>query len=213
MAAAMLPRRFDLTYQVLLRLLAAIPLAVVATLALFALMRMLVAVNDPPAEPVVEREPFTIADYVEPYTVPDREMPEFEANVPPPGLPRRMIERTDAVSEAGLGVEVSVTVDPPVIDALEIAGPIAPGLTIRREPSYPAAELRRGVEGSCTIRYDILANGRTANITALACDSEGFARASLAAVGEWRHAVTPSLPAGAVAVRGQTTQLVFALED
>lgn len=63
-----------------------------------------------------------------------------------------------------------------------------PPLDTRVEPTYPRSELARGVQGDCTVRYDILASGRTANVSIIACDSAGFERASHEAVARRRRA-------------------------
>ena len=62
------------------------------------------------------------------------------------------------------------------------------------------------------VSYDILASGRTANIQIVRCDSDAFARATIAAVERWRHAADTTQAPGAVVRRGMVTELNFRLE-
>lgn len=87
-----------------------------------------------------------------------------------------------------------------------------PPLTRRVDPVYPQREQSRGIEGSCTVRYDILASGATANVQVLACDSSGFARASVTAVERWSHASELGRPGHEIVRRGAETRLDFRLE-
>lgn len=195
-----------------LRFLASSALAVIITAGLFLLMLALIH-DDAAPEPVPAQMPriaisFDIPDY-NPVTDP---RPEIEPVVAPP--PQPTIPRT---TQAAPGVE-SMTLGPPTINYT--VEPIStpgvhisiPPLTGRVEPVYPQRELSRGIEGNCTVRYDILASGRTANLQVMACDSTGFARASLAAVARWSHATEMARPGDDIVRRGVETRLEFQLE-
>lgn len=196
----------------LLRFLMSGAVAVVVTTGLF--MLMLALIHD---ESVPEPAPAPLPQIEISFDIPDRELtpdplPEIEPVVAPP--PQPTIPRT---SQAAPGVE-SMTLAPPAIEYT--VEPIStpgvsisiPPLTGRVDPVYPQGELSRGIEGSCTVRYDILASGRTANLQVTACDSTGFARASLAAVARWSHAMEVGRPGDDVVRRGVETRLDFQLE-
>lgn len=213
MAAAAIRRPFVINDRALARLALLLPLAAGATLALFVFMHALIRVD---ATRVEEAEPppqIVISEYVPVSPKPDRTLPEPPEARIPPDRPTLHIDDTGAAPGAGPSVVLPVEFDPPMITQAAIARGVVPTFTVRPAPTYPAAELRRGVEGVCTVRYDILADGRTANIDILACDSAGFARATEQAVRQWRHAVTPGLAPGAVAVSGHTAQLDFTLQE
>jgi len=167
------------------------------------------AASEPAPEPMPVIEiSFDIPEYEPTVTA----LPDIELVEPPPLHPSI---RTPA--QAAPGVE-PITMGAPVteyvvetIDTMPVSFTIPP-LTSRVEPVYPQRELSRGIEGSCTVQYDILASGRTANARVLGCDSDGFARASLAAVARWSHAMEVGRPGGEVVRRGVQTQLEFQLE-
>lgn len=170
--------------------------------------------DDAPPEPAAAPAPDIVISFDIPEHEPIRDplLPEIEPFTPPP--PRPVIDRT-AQPEPG---EETMTLPAPVIEYT--VEPIAtpqitlsiPQLTGRVDPVYPQRELSRGIEGTCVVRYDILASGRTANAQVLACDSEGFARASLAAVARWTHAPQLGRPGDEVVRRGVETRLDFQLE-
>lgn len=71
--------------------------------------------------------------------------------------------------------------------------------------------LRRGVEGVCTVGSDALADGRTANATALSGSHQGFARASVAAVERWAY--KPARDNGQFGIaRGLAVERAFTIE-
>lgn len=197
-----------------LRVGLALALAAGVTAALFLLMRALIWVEDP-APPVVREVPtVTLSLVPEDVVATERVLPtQVEAVEPPPMQTRLPADPADnpgasAVSTAPAAVEVEL--DDSLMQTLPMP---PPPLRFRVSPDYPRMELARGREGSCTIQYDILANGRTANARALACDSVGFERASLAALDQWRHAVASGRPGEEIVRRGVQTTLDFRLEQ
>ncbi len=197
-----------------LRLVAALGLAGAITFSLFMVMQALIASNSSPATEVDERPTITIS-----FEVPDRDAvrdqrrPTLDPVVAPP--PRPVI----ATEREARPVETGYTVQPPVIDEDVAMDGVAdfvlalPPLENRVEPIYPPREASRGVQGDCTIRYDVLASGRTANLSVVSCDSSGFERASLEAVSGWRHSAARGQDPNEVVRRGVTTTLAFRLED
>lgn len=187
--------------------------AFVITIALFLFMRFLVHVEGVQMPEAVPRPDVFINERIDPIDPQPRTLPQLEPVVAPPVTPTLTIESTGAPSEVGF-----TQVQPPQLagpGTLTSMAPVAinpPPLSIRRSPDYPALEQRRGISGQCTVRYDILASGRTANLQVTRCDSAGFARASLNAVTQWRHEAYTGRSADAVISRGVETTLVFELE-
>lgn len=196
------------------RILTATIGAAVITVALFFLMRALVW-TDAPA-PIEKTEPFIVAiGEAVPEVVPSRRvLPEPPSAIaPPPALSPIPVDPSDGHGEApsaGHLPSIPVEIDPETMNPVVVP---PPPLEFRTSPNYPQRELRLGLEGRCVVQYDVLGNGRTANAQVLACDSAGFARASLAAVADWRHAVARGAAAEAVVRRGVQTRLDFTLED
>ncbi len=196
----------------LLRLILAGGLAVIITVGLFMLMQALI--HDE-SEPVPAGEPMPVIQIS--FDIPDHRLTQLTlddivAVEPPPPHPSIRAE-----AQTAPGVE-PISMAPPVIeyvvetlDTMPISLTIPP-LTTRVDPVYPQREQARGIQGTCTVQYDILASGRTANARVLACDSDGFARASLAAVARWSHAMEMGRPGDEVVRRGVQTQLDFRLE-
>ena len=204
----------DRRHPPLLRTAAAVSLAGVVTFGLFQLMQALVAVEVAPASALAEPEPFVIAEHVPPETI-DRRPPP----APPEAMPLPERARVTPVESQGPvegGFEHSPQTRPEIdpgdagLDGMIVA---PPPLQLRVPPAYPASELRRGVSGDCTVQYDVLASGQTANISVLGCASAGFARASVAAVEQWRYQAHPGLAPDQVVQRSLQTTLVFNLED
>ncbi|MEQ8434877.1 MAG: energy transducer TonB [Oceanicaulis sp.] len=195
------------------------PLAVLAaaavTFALFALMQRLI---DADVIALVEREPvsrITINFEVDPIDPQPESMgiDQVEPVAPPPAAPQIQARAETPGAVNSVGVYERPVLDPrEVLQGQTIAVP-PPPMTIRTNPVYPARELGRGVEGDCSVSYDILASGATANIQVVRCDSAAFARASIAAVERWRHAADTTRAPGAVIRRGMVTELNFRLEE
>lgn len=195
------------------------PLAVLGaaavTFALFALMQSLIEAD---VITLVEPDPvtrITINFEVEPIDPQPESMgiDQVEPVAPPPLAPRLESRAETPGAINSVGVYEQPRLDPrEVLQGQTIAVP-PPPMTIRTNPVYPARELGRGVEGDCSVSYDILASGATANIQVVRCDSAAFARASIAAVERWRHAADTTRAPGAVIRRGMVTELNFRLEE
>jgi protein TonB len=197
----------------LARWITAVSLAVLITFALFMVMQILIRVDVislPNPRPV---EAFTISEYVPDERLTRRPPPELEVVSPPPPIPTLDAQSSDLPTEAGPSFQtVPVTTQPNITASLN-GMIIAPSpITVRVPPAYPARERERGISGTCTLRYDILASGQTVNAQAIQCDSAGFARASLQAVERWRHRSIPNEDPNRIVNRGVETTLVFELE-
>jgi protein TonB len=209
-AAAGLPR----TIGAGLRLVAALGLAGAITFSLFMVMQALIASDAAPAAEVEETPTITIS-----FDVPDRDpvrdqrRPTLDPVVAPPPRPTITTEREARPLDADYTPQPPVIENDVVMDGAVDFVLAPPPLATRVEPIYPSREASRGVQGDCTIRYDILASGRTANLSVLSCDSSGFERASLEAVSGWRHSAVRGQDPNEVVRRGVTTTLAFRMED
>lgn len=198
----------------LARWLSALFLALAITLAIFVFMRLLIHVDAVQIITPDETPRIEIAEYVPDAEPQPRTPPERVETLPPPASPQIVTERADLPAEEGALNYMPSTVTP-AVELTAVTGQlIAPSpITFRTPPVYPSREQTRGITGSCTIRYDILASGQTANLEVTQCDSSGFARASLAAVQQWRHQAYRDRASDEIVSRGVTTTLVFDLEE
>jgi TonB family protein len=191
----------------------ALSLAVLITFGLFLVMQILIRVDVillPDPRPV---EAFTLSEYVPDKTPTRRSPPVPDVVSPPPPIASIQTDHSDLPAETGPSFRTGpLTTQPDITASLE-GMIIAPSpITVRVPPAYPVREQERGISGRCTVRYDILASGRTVNAQATQCDSAGFARASLHAVERWRHRSIPNQDPNRVVNRGVETTLVFELE-
>lgn len=190
----------------------AIMLAGVVTFILFIFMQALIQTDEVAIAEAPELPELIIRQDVTPHDPrPSSPQPDFVPLAPPPSPP------TLVTDDRVLPVEGGYRLDPPVIDPqVDMdTGPVImppPPIIFRQAPVYPAREAQNGVEGDCTIAYDILASGETANARVVSCDSRGFERASLDAIAEWQHQ-TVSGRAGSEVVQRVTTTLEFRLRD
>lgn len=196
------------------RVPAILPVAGLVTVGLFLMMRQLIDIGPVVPEPVVEPPKVEIRfDIPEPDPV--RTGPEVIREVEVPPRPPVIDTPRPAVDGVPTDVVWSLPpVDPPGVDAGEGLAVIdrPPSPTLRIEPVYPAGEMSRGRNGSCTAVFDITPEGRTANLQTRNCTSRAFERATLNAVSRWRYA--PQVRDGEpVTYRGATTQLVFTLGE
>jgi len=197
----------------LLRWLIAMVLAFMVTLALFLFMRFLIEIDAVQIIHASETPNVSIAEYVED-EVPTTRLPPVQPNYEAP--PAQPVIRSPQAQLPSEGTLTSYTppVVTPEVDLTELSGAlIAPApLSVRTPPVYPMREQERGISGRCTVRYDILASGQTANLQVTNCDSAGFARASMNAVSQWRHEAISSRSADTIVNTGVETTLVFELE-
>ncbi|WP_300528169.1 TonB family protein [Maricaulis sp.] len=192
-----------------------LPAAAIITVALFLLMRSLIDIGPVPLIETDERVPVEMnveVDPVEPRT--GREFEIVDPVDPPPPVETSEVDRAvpDPVSPA----ENFTTppIDDPVLEEFSGRIPVDgdPTPTVRVSPVYPTVLADRGVEGQCTMMFDIMPNGRTSNVRALDCTNRGFERASIRAVQNWRY--DPQVRNGEpVIYRGATTQLIYELGD
>lgn len=191
-----------------------LPLAAAVTVGLFLLMRALIDIGPVSFSDTPERVPVQIRVDVDPYE-PDRTLePDLVEVLTPPDLPD--VSEVDRAIPSGEDI-VPVSGLPPVgpgdieVDPRPMAADGNPIPVVRLNPVYPDRLATRGVEGQCTLIFDIMPNGQTANVRILNCSNTGFETASVRAVERWRY--SPQIRNGQPEVyRGATTQLIYRLD-
>ena len=190
-----------------------LPVAGAITVGLFFLMRGLIDIGDVRPEPAVERPPVVIhyePEPVDPHIPVDMDVIPLD---PPPPTERLPIDRVRPTSDAPMENYTVPAVD---VGGLELASNVVPVRrdplpVVRIPPVYPDTAARRGLEGQCTMIFDITPQGTTANVRPLDCTSSLFERASVNAVSRWRY--DPQVRDGEPTLyRGATTQLRFSLD-
>ncbi len=192
------------------RLTAAIPLAVIVTLAIMAMMEKLVwsdieAPEDSTTvtfeDPVYVDKPIEIRASIE---MVDKPVVEDTPDLPEPSE----MEIDDAVSIAPF-VDVAVNIGNN-IGSIGFSGvPIAQFLV---SPKYPNRAASRGLEGYVDVRFDVTELGTTENILVTGANPEGiFEKAALAAVKRWRYQ-PKTVDGSAVEYPGMTQRIVFQME-
>ena len=92
-------------------------------------------------------------------------------------------------------------------------GPRPLQLLAAADPEYPPAARAAGIEGEVTVRYDVTAAGRVANVVVLAAKPAGvFEEAALAAVTSWRFR-PPTTGGEPSAAPGRVSVVRFRLGD
>ncbi|KAA5800991.1 energy transducer TonB [Alkalicaulis satelles] len=201
----------------IIRLIIGVPVAAVITFLLFTLMQILIFEDETPLEQEREEIRITISDVAEDVTVRQRDLTldDVQAAEPPPPPPTIPRQAADAPSE-----DMRTTMGAlPDFDAPSLTGdqvnfdvsdrdaqPL-----VRIEPQYPPRAAERGVEGHCTVQFDVTPDGQPTNISILNCSSSLFQSATIRAVERWRY--EPRVEGGtAVWRRGVQTRLDYRLE-
>lgn len=189
-----------------------LPVAGAVTLLLFFLMSRLIDAPSPP--PVRQIDPVQVSIGAIVAEEPVREaLPDAPDTLPMPDIPALKRDVPVAINDAGLSNTYTAphSVSGPVNHG-DIALDPGDSPLMRAAPVYPPAQARRGQEASCLVRYDLLGNGRTANIQVSGCEP-AFAVATHAAVESWRFNATMADGAQHIVRSGLTTRLDFTLDD
>ncbi len=202
----------------IIRLLIGIPIASVVTFLLFLLMDRLIFTDELELEDESEDIVISIAEEVDELQANVRELtiddvPEVTPPPPPPQIERQAAEQPNEDMSTIVG-EIP-EFEAPTLSGNDVnfsvsdrdAQPL-----VRIEPQYPMRAAERGVEGTCTVTFDVTPDGVTTNISILSCSSSLFQRDSIRAVERWRY--QPKIVDG-VAVRrtGVVTEFNFQLAD
>ena len=197
------------------RMVMVMPLAIVATGLVFMIMQGLIKVDQVLPELEVELPRIVIFHQPEVETASRRELPARPTDTAlPPERPTPEDVSPENPGPSGVGGGV-ITLPTPRGDSgnsLETLHLPSGGQLVRIPPQYPAILATRGVEGQCSVTFDILASGGTANIRVTACDHSGFERATVRAVEQWKYQSNPNLSAQTV-ISQESTTLVFELQD
>lgn len=199
------------------RLTLGLPIAAGVTGALFLLMRALIFTEPGQLPEAAEDLRFDINPEVTRTPPRDPLTPdEIDRVDPPPPTP--VIPR----ESADLPQESLVTIVGPLPDfdtpritssnvSIDVSDRNAQPL-VRIPPSYPPRLNERGIEGRCTMQFDVSPDGAPMNIRATACTHSGFERPSTRAIERWRY--SPKIQDGvAVARYGVVTDIDFNLTD
>lgn len=172
------------------RLMASLPMAIVITVALFLLMRLMIntqyeipldAVSDHffDINPVVKELP-----PLERKVIPER----TKETILPPPLPRIKNQNAQQPQETvapyvlpDLTVSVITTNTTSLILSDRDAQPL-----VHIVPVYPARAADQGLEGTCEGKFDVSATGQPYNIR-VTCTSAVFVRAAMRAIEKWKY--------------------------
>ncbi len=202
----------------IIRLLIGVPIAGTVTFLLFLLMHTLITTEEIELEEEPEDLRITIAETVEEIQANVRELtiddvPEVTPPPPPPQIERQSAEQPTEDMSTVVG-EIPAFEAPSLTGAdvnFSVSDRDAQPL-VRIEPQYPMRAAERGVEGTCTVTFDVTPDGVTTNITILACDSSLFRRDSIRAVERWRY--QPKIVDGIPVRRtGVVTEFNFQLSE
>ena len=202
----------------LIRLIIGVPVAAVITFLLFMLMQRLIITDEVTLEDPGDELRISISEEVEEIQVRSRDLTpdDIEDVTPPPPPPQIERQRAEQPSES----MSTIVGDLPEFESPDLTGDnISFSVSdrdaqplVRIEPQYPVRAAERGVEGSCTVSFDVTPDGTPTNIRILDCDSSLFERSSIRAVERWRY--NPKIVDGqAVARSGVVTQFDFELSN
>ena len=192
-----------------------LPVAAAVTVGLFVLMNNLIDIGPVAPDPVQELPPIVIMFDIKPEEPRERmTIEELDPVAPPPPVQRLDV---DIAPVEAVTSEVSWHLPPVEVAALNHSGGLVnidrnPVPSVRVPPVYPPAALSRGLEGQCSMLFDITPQGTTTNVRALDCTSSLFERAAINSVSRWRY--NPQMQDGQPTLfRGATTQIVFSVSE
>lgn len=203
-----------MTFAAAPRFAASLPIGLLITVGLAALMQALIAqkvvTEDPPIAYEIDFAP--IARPERPIVNVDDPPPRW---TPPPEIPRTgggiAIPRLDPVTPEDVGERFDPRVSR-LPEGSQASSFIAQGPVLLFPPfvEYPQSMYPR--EGSCDVRYDITSAGATTNIQVASCTIQGFARFAERVVE--RAVYQPAQgEAGPVASAGHVMSVEFRLEE
>jgi protein TonB len=168
------------------RFIIGVPLAVIVTLSLFMLMRILVQPERDLREDAVESVAIDITRAQRDETSEtDRELdrPDVEDQPPPPPP---MDTRTERPDLGGLQVgipDMDLNLNSGAVGPID--GEIQP--LVRVPPEYPIRAAERGIEGQVCVRFTVTAEGTVANPEVYYTDSNLLNSASVRAISRFRY--------------------------
>lgn len=202
----------------LIRLVIGVPIAAVITFLLFMLMRALIFTNEVTLEEAGEEYRIVINEQVDDIEIRQRDVTlddvdQVEPPPPPPQIERQAAEAPSEDMSTIVG-EIPAFEEPTIGGdniSFSVSDRDAQPL-VRIEPQYPIRAAERGVEGRCTVTFDVTPDGVTTNIRIMSCSSSLFESAAVRAVERWRY--QPKIVDGtAVRRTGVVTEFNFQLEQ
>lgn len=138
---------------------------------------------DMPPPPMIEQPPPPVEE-----DQPD-EIDQIEHRREPPTL--QQLEIAMNPNLAGLGssdftvptIDVGSQLSEMIFELEDLTRPPHP--ISRREPVYPPAERRAGIQGVVTLQFVVRSDGTTSNIVAIRSDNPNFSEAAIRAVRRW----------------------------
>jgi protein TonB len=189
-----------------LRCIAALPFAVIMTLALFLLMAAMIR------QPIVEWAP---PKPFEKIVVTAKPRPESDPLVAPPKpveekMPETIIRNALPGEKPGVPFELPKP-QPGGGTEIDITGPVG-GVVIQVRPAYPERCRARGAQGSILVQFDVAPDGSVINPVILESTDSCFDRTVLKTMSGWKYA--PAVRNGVPVVRyGLVERFSFQLED
>ncbi len=201
---------------IFLRFLIGIPLAAVVAIALFLLMRALIAMGELPINEERETTRIQINQEIEDIEVTERDMTpdqveQVEPPPPPPSIEKQVATQpNEAITNIGGQIPDFEQPDISRDDMNFTVSDRDAQPLVRVAVSYPPRAAERGTEGNCRMTFDVNPQGAPYNIQA-ACTDSVFERTSIRTVEQWKYA--PKVVDGQPVSRsGVQTTLTYQLE-
>lgn len=177
----------------LVRLLVGAPLAAIITFLLFTLMQILIFEDGAPLPDVDDEVRISISEAPEEIAarVRDTSIDQVEDVTPPPPPPAIERARADQPTESMATIVGGLPeFDRPSLTGGDISFNVSDRDAqplVRIPPQYPPRAAERGIEGRCSVEFDVTPDGNTTNIRILSCTNSIFERDTIRAVERWRY--------------------------
>ncbi|KPP83233.1 MAG: outer membrane transport energization protein TonB [Oceanicaulis sp. HLUCCA04] len=202
----------------IVRLLVGAPLAAIITFLLFTLMQILIFEEGAPPEDAGDDVRITISEAPEEIQARTRdqnidEVEEVTPPPPPPDIERASADQpTESLSTVVGGLP---EFDRPSLTGGDISFDVSDRDAqplVRIPPQYPPRAAERGLEGQCSVQFDVSPDGNPTNVSILTCSNSVFERETIRAVERWRY--EPRVEDGVAQWRrGVQTQFDYNLDE
>lgn len=176
-----------------IRLLVGAPLAAIVTFLLFTLMQILIFEDAEWNDDAGDELRITISEAPEEIQARTRDtnIDQVENVTPPPPPPAIERARADQPSENMSTIVGGL----PEFNRPQLAGgDISFNVSdrdaqplVRIPPQYPPRAAERGIEGRCSVEFDVTPDGNPTNVRILSCSNSVFERETIRAVERWRY--------------------------
>jgi periplasmic protein TonB len=177
----------------IVRLLVGAPLAAIVTFLLFTLMQILIFEDGTPLEEAGDDIRISIAEAPEEIQarVRDASIDQVEDVTPPPPPPAIERARADQPTESMSTIVGGLPdFDRPSLTGGDISFDVSDRDAqplVRIPPQYPPRAAERGIEGRCSVEFDVTPDGNPTNVRILSCTNSVFERETIRAVERWRY--------------------------